>query len=60
MMQKPTDVNEFRQVLAVIFVAALVNRDNHNPGNGAEHIAEHACDLVAELEKQFTARDWTK
>jgi hypothetical protein len=58
MMQKPTDLNEFRQVLALIFVAAIVNRVG--TVTSAEHVTKHACDLVAELEKQFTARDWTK
>jgi hypothetical protein len=57
----PNDVNDLKQAIAILFVAAMVNREAHNPANfgNAAMIADNACDLVDELEKQFKRRGWT-
>lgn len=49
-----------RRALAEHFVAMLLSRDGYNIGthHGANAVAEHACDLVDQLDQQFNARGW--
>lgn len=49
-----------RRALAEHFIAMLLSRDGYNIGThrGADMVAEHACDLVDQLDQQFKARGW--
>lgn len=53
--------DEAKQLLAAIFVGVLISREAHNANIiAADLIADHACNLVENLDAQFKKRGWSK